>query len=330
MSGERFLPAPGVAGFHRQTLFAALLRFQHLRGDPAQECRWLQVDEHTRVALHMSWARSGAAPTLLLVHGMCGSARSNYMLGTTRLALRAGLHVARLDLRGARTREAQTEWLGHAGQIEDLAVAVDALQDEGRVSALTLAGFSMGGNIVLRLGSHWGARAPSKLRSLVAVSAAADLHACQSALDGEPGLRVYRDSFLRRLKRFVRVHAKLHGERPWTAEALVADSLLAYDAAGVCPVYDFSDPLDYYTRASALHELDALRVPTLALHALDDRMVPCGPSLVAAAARNPALTVELAQRGGHCAFVGRTARKASPTHFWAEARVVEHALASGL
>jgi len=328
MSGARFRPAPLLAGFHRQTLAGALLRRERLRSDPAQDELWLPVEPGTRVRLRWTWARAGAAPALLLVHGMCGSSRSAYMLGTLRRALRRGVHVARLDLRGARGCEAHASWLGHAGLWRDLAAAVESACAEARVEALTVAGFSMGGNLALKLAAHWGDAPPPRVRAVGVVSAAVRLADCQRALDGERGLAPYRDGFLIQLRRFVREHARLHGERPWTAAALAARSLREYDAAAVCPVYGFEDPDDYYARASAESRLPALRVPTLALHAADDRIVPCGPLLVAAAASNPALRVELEQNGGHCAFVGHDARRRFATRFWAEARLAELA-ASG-
>src|SRR5260370_37445263 len=125
-----------------------------------------------------------------MVHGLEGSSGSQYMLGVTEKALAAGMNVIRYNQRNCGGTDALAPVLYHSGLSNDVAgVAREVIERDG-VSRLTLVGFSMGGNIVLKLAGEWGAQAPPQFRAVAAGCPAIDLARSADTLH-EPADRNY-------------------------------------------------------------------------------------------------------------------------------------------
>lgn len=295
-----FRPAPLLGGFHRQTLAGSLLRAERPRSRPTVRERLVRVSAETRVLALESGAARRQAPTLVTVHGMSGSARSTYMQAVQRKAHRLGWRVLLLNLRGALGTEHLSVTGYHGGLTDDLAALLDDLDGAG---PRLLLGFSLGGNVVLRLAAEAAGRWP--LAGVAAVSPAVDLARCARALDGERRLAVYRDHFLVDLADHVRRRAAVHGGRVVTAGLDEVRTLTAFDDRFTAREHGFAGVDDYYARASAAPLLGRIDVPTLVVHARDDHLVPAEGLTTSPAMDNPRVTVELTDRGGHCAFLSR-------------------------
>jgi len=320
-----FEPHPWIDGFLRQTVTAALFRGERLRAAAvraASETRLLTVDEHTRVRAHLA-ARPGA-DWLLLVHGLAGSATSPYVLGTARKARAAGLSVARLDLRNAGGTEALSPTLYHGGLTDDVEALVAALTAEHPDARLHLAGFSLGGNVVLVLAARWGRQPPPQVASVCAVAPAIDLAACQQRLDGEPRLARVRDDFLRRLCGLVRRKHRHFPEAYPLEDLRGLRTLYAFDDRWIAPAFGFADAADYYRRASSLPDLPRIALPTRIVHTRDDALVPFDPFERPELRDNPHIELVATRGGGHCAFIARR-RGPDADRYWAENRVVAFA-----
>ncbi|MFT7462278.1 MAG: putative alpha/beta-fold hydrolase [Pseudohongiellaceae bacterium] len=330
--GAPFEPYPGLAGFHRMTLAGSFLRLEAFRRHPPEERREVPLPPDGATTVLCSWQRERAAPVLVLVHGMGGSARSVYLRGTARRAWAAGMHVLRLNLRGAAGVERLSRRGYHAGLVEDLRLTL-ATWVEGRgLGPVLLAGFSLGGNVVLRLAALDGPRVAA---GVAAVSPAVDLTGCSAAIDSDPGVRRYRDSFVSSLAASLRRRERLHPGSVDLATLGRVVTLRDFDAAFTARDYGFVDVDDYYQRASAGPLLADLALPTLVIHARDDRLVPAAGLLASGALSNPWVRLALSDHGGHCAFIGarvpagqaegsqRPGRKAPMLPgFWAEQRLV--------
>ncbi|MGH3183367.1 MAG: alpha/beta fold hydrolase, partial [Streptosporangiaceae bacterium] len=130
---------------HANTIYSYLRpRRTHL--PPAQQ-DWLPVAPGVELLLRSHW-QAGAAPALLLVHGLEGSSEAGYMLTTARLALERGWHVVRMNVRGCGEGEARSETLYNSGMSGDVGAALAWVLERPLVTAAALAGFSMGGNLV--------------------------------------------------------------------------------------------------------------------------------------------------------------------------------------
>lgn len=282
--------------------------------------RFFETEPGTQVRADCHWqAEPIKHPTLILLHGLEGSSDSGYMLGTADVAFGAGFNVLRLNQRNCGGTERLTPTLYNSGLSCDVRAVVRELIEADRLPEIFAVGFSMGGNLVLKMAAEFGATAPPQLRAVAGVCPSCDLGACADAI-GELRNRIYERHFVRRLKRRMKHKSALSpGQYPLNGLNKVR-SVREFDDAITAKFCNFRDANDYYARSSALPLLRGIRVPTLILAAQDDPMIPFRSFDAAKLASHPRVTFEAPRHGGHCGFIGR---KRDGQRFWAEARIVE-------
>jgi predicted alpha/beta-fold hydrolase len=189
---------------------------------------------------------------------------------------------------------------------------------------VAIVGYSLGGNLALKLAGELGESAPDELVAVCAVSPTLDLARCVDALERR-GNFVYQWNFVRNLKaRMKRKAAAFPGsfaleplKRVWTVRG--------FDEAYTAPHHGFRDATDYYHRASAIRVAGRIRVPTLIITAEDDPFVPDAPFRGAEVAGNPHITLVITRHGGHCAYVERA--DGAYDGYWAEREIMRFAAA---
>ena len=317
-----FTPAeyrPRFTGGHLQTLYAWATprRFPAL---PPPEARYFDVAADARVLAHCHWhERAAEHPTLLLLHGLEGSSFAHYICGISDKAWAAGWNVVRLNQRNCGNTEHLSRGLYHSGLTHDPLFVLRELIEVDGIRALAVAGYSLGGNLTLKLAGELGATAPPELVAVCAVSPTMDLAACVEALERRSNL-AYQFNFVRNLKaRMRRKAAAVPGVfaleplgRVWTVRQ--------FDEVYTAPHHGFRDAADYYHRASALRVVDRIRVPALILTAADDPFVPVGAFRDPAVTANPAITTVVTASGGHCAFLDAPGE--AHDGYWAEREIV--------
>ncbi len=289
----------------------------------ASSPRLFQTEPGTRVRGECHWQECPREhPTLVLLHGLEGSSESAYILGTAEKACEAGFNVVRLNQRNCGGTEHLTPTLYHSGLSGDIGAVVRELAGRDGLPEIFAAGFSMGGNLVLKMAGEFGDAAPKELGGFVAVAPALDLAACADAL-AEPRNFLYERHFVRRLKRRMREKARLFPER--YAAALnggmrAIRTVRDFDDAITARFCGFEGAGDYYARSSAVQLVGAIGRPTLILTAQDDPFVPYATFARAALRENPNITLVAPRQGGHCGFISR---ERGAERFWSEARIVE-------
>ncbi|HEU5458742.1 MAG TPA: alpha/beta fold hydrolase, partial [Terracidiphilus sp.] len=179
-----------------------------------------------------------------------------------------------------------------------------------------LVGYSMGGNLVMKLAGEWGQRSP--LCAVAAVCPAVDLAAGSDALH-EPQNRIYEWHFLRGLMRRFHRKAALYPEIYRTDGLGPVRSLREFDDKIVARYCGFRDADDYYYRAAAARVVNGIRVPSLVLRALDDPFIRFLPDTREKLLTNPHVTLIETRHGGHCAYLSR---ETGEEIHWAESTVV--------
>jgi len=239
------------------------------------------------------------------------------MIGNANKMWQAGCNVVRMNVRNCGETERLTPTLYHSGMSDDVGVVLRHLIARERLQSVALVGYSMGGNMVLKLAGELGAEAPSELHSVVAVSPAIDLAASADAL--HRGLnRLYERRFLRSLIRRFRLKVSLFPRAYDTRRVAGVGSLREYDQRITALYSGFASADDYYARASAAPVLDRIRVPTLVLRADDDPFVPLLAETREALNANPWITLLASQHGGHCAFLTKPGEAKNDDGYWAE------------
>jgi predicted alpha/beta-fold hydrolase len=309
---------------HAQTVVAALRPLRrHLRGEITQfEPRLVEVEPGVRILLHCRWQeRRQESPTAVILHGLEGSTESPYVLGTSQKAFRSGFNVVAVNMRTCGGTEHLAHTLYHSGLTGDIHRVVEELADRERLPRVYVVGFSMSGNMVLRLAGDYGDGAPPALRGVAAVSPSIDLSACAREVERRANW-LYRVSFVRSLRRKVRRKAALDPQVYDVRGIRNVRTVRQFDARYTAPHGGYRDVDDYYERASSLPVLGRIRVRTLVLHADDDPIIPGRTFRDASLIDNPSVLLVVTPRGGHVGFVADAARDDADRR-WAENRVVE-------
>lgn len=314
-----FVPARWLAGGHRQTIVSALPRRVHGLHSEIVE---LQVDADTRIRMRCNWQEDTSAITLVLVHGLTGDSDAPYVRATARKALERGLSVIRVDVRSCGDTESWSATTYQAGLTQDLRAVLDWVTHERGRKPPTIAGWSLGGNMALKLAGELGLAAHSTLRSIVAICPAIELAGCADLADAPGFARVYRRFFLKDLRRKLRRKHALAGPRFATTGAKKSRTMRAFDERFTAQHWHYRDVHEYYDRASALPWIPSIKVPCTIFYAVDDPLVPCASFERDEVRHNPNVRVIANAHGGHCSFYGRKNR-VDPDRWWVENRVVD-------
>jgi predicted alpha/beta-fold hydrolase len=235
------------------------------------------------------------------------------------------MNIVRLNQRNCGGTEHLTPGLYHSGLTADPHAVMRELIEVDRLPAIVFAGYSMGGNVLLRLAGELGDAAPAQLKGVAAISPVVDLAACVTALE-RPANRIYEWNFLRNLRARMLRKAKWFPAAFDLAPLTSLRSIRAFDNTYTAPHHGFGDAANYYQQASALRVIDRIRIPALIIAAADDPFVPSSIFDAPELRSNPAIRVEILPHGGHCAFLSRRpANDAVDDGYWAESAVVEFA-----
>ncbi|MDQ1558478.1 MAG: uncharacterized protein QOD32_1538 [Pyrinomonadaceae bacterium] len=323
LRAKPFTPHPLFKSGHAQTLVAFTWpRRRRLRELRTDEARLFEVEAGVRVLVHCRWQRdSRACPTLLLVHGLEGSSESIYMMSTALKAHRAGFNVLRLNLRTCGDTLHLTQTLYNSGLSADLGALIKELVERDRLNDIFLAGFSLGGNMSLKLAGEYGADFPAELKGVCAVSPSVELAASATAIEQRSNW-VYQRKFIRSLKRRMREAARLYPERYDASELARVRTLRQFDERYTAPHGGFRDAADYYARSSSLPLIPRIQVPTLIIHAEDDPFIPFDSLRHPSVSANSNVVLLAPRHGGHVGFVG-DGHTPGEDRFWAENRLIE-------
>ena len=241
------------------------------------------------------------------------------MFGTAEKAFVSGFNVIRLNQRNCGGTEKLTRSLYHSGLSGDIkAVLLELIERDG-LPEVFAAGFSMGGNLVLKMAGEFGNAATSELRAVVAIAPALDLAACADAL-AETRNFLYNRHFVKSLKKHMRYKSSLYpGLYPLEVAAFRRiKTVRDFDDIVTARFCGFQDSADYYKRSSASNLIAAIRRPTLILAAQDDPLSHFNRSKIP---RSEKIRISRWSRRPTEAIAPLFRRKRN--RFWAEARIVE-------
>ena len=315
-----FIPRPSLRNGHWMTLYGwGNPRYFPALPPPAR--RYFDVAPGARVVAECHWqARPWEHPALVALHGLNGSSDAHYMRGLAAKAFARGMNVLRLNQRNCGGTEHLAEGLFHSGLTADAAHVVHELTDVDGLQAIAVAGYSLGGNLALKLAGEYGAHAPRSLVGVAAVSPIIEIEECTRALE-RPGNVLYQWNFVKDLKRRMRRKDRLFPGRFDLRPLNAIRTVREFDAVYTAPHFGFRSAEDYYYRASAMRLVDRIQVPALVITSEDDPFVPTQPFQDPRVTGNPHIDLRVCSHGGHCGFVGPQSN--GEDGYWAEAQIVE-------
>jgi predicted alpha/beta-fold hydrolase len=317
---HRFEPRPTLRNGHWMTLYS-WGNPRYFPSLPPPTRRYFDVALDARVAADCHWqARPREHPTLLALHGLNGSSDAHYMKGLAAKAFARGMNVLRLNQRNCGDTEHLSSGLFHSGLTADAAYVIHELITIDGLPAIGVAGYSLGGNLALKLAGEYGAYAPKAVIGVAAVSPIIEIGECTRALERRENL-LYQWNFVKDLKRRMRRKAACQPGRFDLSALDSVKTVRAFDDTYTAPHFGFRSAEDYYYRASSMRVIDRIRIPALIIASEDDPFVPAQPFHDPNVTGNPHIDLRLSAHGGHCGFIGT--RSGDDDGYWAEYEIVE-------
>ena len=282
---------------HAQTLYPVL--FRHV-GDVGYVRERLELADGD--FLDLDWVRTGGRAAVIVSHGLEGSSRRRYVKGMVRACARRGWDAVAWNCRGCSGEPNRLRQFYHSGSSGDLRQVAEHVAGRG-YQRVALVGFSLGGNMTLKLLGEWGAQTPKWLAGAVGMSVPCDLKASAETMAGFAN-HAYMRRFLGDLRVKIRSKQARFPVELDDSNFAALKTFRDFDDRYTAPLHGFRDAEDYWTQSSSRYFLETIRRPALLLNALDDPFLAasCFPRELAAG--HEWLHLEMPAHGGHVGFVG--------------------------
>jgi len=285
-----------LPGGHLQTIYPFF--FLGRRPPRYRRERW---DTQDGDFIDLDWVEGPAtAPLLAVFHGLEGNSASNYAAAMMNAVSRHGWRGAVVHFRGCSGEPNRLPRAYHSGDADELDWILERLHGYAANAPLFAAGFSLGGNALLKWLGRERAAASRVIRAAAAISAPMDLMTAGNRLSH--GLnRGYGELFMRTLKAKSLAKLRLFPGIYDGAGVGRSRTLREFDNLVTAPLHGFRDTDDYWTRASSKPDLIHIEVPTLVVHARNDPFLP-GRYLPEKRDVSAFVELDLPDGGGHGAF----------------------------
>lgn len=257
------------------------------------------------------------APTVLLIHGLCGSHRSSYLVRMAKRLQSIGIRAVRMNMRGCGSGKGLAKEFYHAGRSDDVLEVLNVLKNEHPDSPITLLGYSLGANIALKLAGELQEGGSEVLNKVIAVSPPVNLLASVQMFD-KPENAIYERRFSKELRDHV---IELHRDSGKKTPLIVPKNLklFEFDHLFTAPQCGFANALDYYSKCSSASYVPQIQLPCQILFAKDDPLV-CHSSLDGLPLPSN-VQIYKTQKGGHLGFLGNPFKK--PGFRWLDSLLLE-------
>lgn len=309
-----YKPPCGFGSAHLQTIYPSLFRKIPYITDRRERITTPDGD-----FLDLDWHCTPSNKRLaILSHGLEGHSQRAYIQGMARALKSAGWNVLAWNFRGCSGEPNQVLDFYHSGSIGDLQTVIAHAAADPTHQEIALIGFSLGGNITLKLLGDYAAQLDPKISAAVTFSVTCDLSGSAVELaKWQNGL--YMRRFLKTLREKIEEKALRFPGKLALNQLDTVQNFQQFDEHFTAPVHGYKNAEDYWAQCSSLISLPNIRIPTLLVNAIDDPFLgpKCYPR--ALAAEHPYFHLETPTYGGHMGFVQFNHEK----QYWSEMRALE-------
>ncbi len=320
---KEFTPPGWLLNGHMMTIVPAIFPrgFVHLKRE-AKPCL-IDVSHDSKVLVQKHGfadaKQKAQQATIVIFHGLEGSADAPYVLGLAKKARARGYNVVRVNMRNCGGTMHLTPTLYNGGLSGDAIAILKHLKAEG-CEHVFLCGTSLGGNLVMKAAAELKDQWRDLLKGVCAISPSLDLTIAIDSLQ-LPKNQLYEKRFLIGLKQKIRAKARMYPDRHDISLVRTLRSVRDFDDTYTAPDAGYLSAKDYYEKASAIRILEDVRVPSMILAAQDDPIVPFETFTSPKVTNNPSIQLVAPQYGGHGGFFHRD--RGNHDRFWSEDAAVE-------
>lgn len=285
-----FHPLPGLKSPHLQMFFA---NFGPKGIEPPSQSVHFALNDGDRLSCEVStpilWQLH--QPTIALVHGLGGSHQSGYMIRLSRKLYQSGIRVVRINLRGCGSGKGMNQLPYNSGNSHDVWTVIQKLKAETPLSPITLIGFSLGGNLILKMAGELGSRASMHLKKMIAVCPVLDIAQSVLSIARKPHW-LYHKYYLKSI---------FQQGQNWIRDKTIR-SIYDFDDKVTAPLWGYKNAHDYYDKCSSSKFIAHVEVPCDLLLAADDPFID--HNLLKHVKIPAQINAWLTSRGGHMGYIG--------------------------
>lgn len=270
--------------------------------------------------IDVDWLRGvGRKDLVILLHGMEGNSQRPYVKGMASTFDAAGYDVAVMHFRGCSGSPNRLPRAYHLGDTADLQYLIKRIIIANQYAGISLIGFSLGGNVILKYLGEQGSRLPGQIQKAVTFSVPCDIVGAEQEI-----ARRQNWFYVRRF--LFTLNAKMREKAARFPDIIQADkpmprTLRAFDDRFTAPLHGFSGAFDYWSNSGSLPYICDICLPTLIINALDDSFLSPGCYPYEAAENSDYVHLETPVWGGHVGFAIFGQRQ-----YWSELRALEFIL----
>lgn len=311
-----FDPFPFTDNPHRQTIISSFFNFLF---EPSSQQKLVPLPDGDKISLEITtppqWKPTDL--TVMFVHGLCGSHKSPNLVRMAKRLEPLGIRTVRYNMRGCGSGKGLAKHAYHSGRSEDIFECIKALKKEHPDSPLVLVGFSLGGNIVLKLAGELNTIAAPFLAGVIAVSPPVELYSSVQMLGSEANA-MYEKYFYRLLRADAHYRHKKFKDLPRIRLPRNL-KLYEFDQLYTAPICGFSSAIDYYNKCSASHVVSDIAIPCKVLLAEDDPIISSASLDSYNLPQN--VSVFKTKKGGHMGYLGTS--EGSTGFYWLDSLLVD-------
>lgn len=315
---KTFKPAFGLSNRHLQTLYSSFFRNEpqlkfdietfELEDGDFVECYWYDKPKD-----------GSLKPIVTVFHGLEGSYNSPYIKGIMKALIKAGYSCVLMHFRACSGKINRKAKSYHSGDTSDAKAWVLSLSMRFPHNDLFSIGYSIGGNVLLKLLGEWGDNSP--LKATISVSAPLDLANSADTINKGISL-IYQHHLLKLLKSSLVSKYKFHDMKALIGvdEEYIMNikTIRDFDEVYTAKINNFLDADDYYKKSSSKQYLKDIKTNTLIIHSVDDpfmtkEIVPTKDEI------SSFIELEIYEKGGHLGFISGSIFNPK---FWLEARII--------
>jgi len=293
-----FIPFPLFKGAHTQTVMGSLLNWQR---EPGSEQMLVRLPDEDQISLEVSVPKDWKPTdmTVVMLHGLAGSHHSPYLIRMTNKLLAKGIRVVRMNMRGCGSGKGLARHIYHSGRSDDVLHSLKALRAKTPDSPTVLVGFSLGGNIALKLAGELRSSASEVLKKVIAINPPVDLYSSVDLLSYRSN-RMYERYFIRLLRADVMYRHKIFPDLP-KVELSRKMCFFDFDELYTAPQCGFSGAMDYYEKCSSAPLIPDITIPCHILFAEDDPII-CASVLDGVTVPDN-VSIFKTKKGGHIGYL---------------------------
>ncbi len=287
-SAPRFLFSP-----HLETIFPSLIRKVTIQPYTRE-----RINTSDNDFLDLDWLIQGSNKLVIISHGLEGNSQRPYVKGMAKAFFANGYDVLAWNYRGCSEEMNKQLRFYHSGATDDLNTVINHAVDDKNYNDVSLVGFSLGGNVTLKLAGEKKPR--PEVKKAVAISVPMHLQSSCEKIS-QPSNWIYSSRFLRSLKAKILLKSTLRDGLDVKGLDKIK-TLTQFDDRFTAPIHGFENAIDYYSRCSSVQLLTQISIPTLIINTLNDPFLSkqCFPTELLKG--HSSVTLEILSRGGHVGF----------------------------